>query len=107
MRILDHPILGRALPQAEINIMVNGSSCSVLQGDTIASAMVSLGLRVHRYTEKGAPRGIFCNNGKCSDCLVQVDGIPNVRACITPVREGMIIETQRGKGSYLIGKNNE
>ena len=29
-----------------------------------------------------------------------VDGIPNVRTCITPVRDGMKIETQKGLGSW-------
>jgi hypothetical protein len=28
-----------------------------------------------------------------------VDGVPNVRVCVTPLREGMQIETQKGKGA--------
>jgi NADH dehydrogenase/NADH:ubiquinone oxidoreductase subunit G len=31
--------------------------------------------------------------GLCYECLVTVDGIPNVRACLTPVAEGMVVET--------------
>jgi hypothetical protein len=27
-----------------------------------------------------------------------VDGVPNVRTCIIPLREGMSVETQRGRG---------
>jgi NADH dehydrogenase/NADH:ubiquinone oxidoreductase subunit G len=30
------------------------------------------------------------------DCLMVVDGRPNVRACMTPVSDGMRVETQRG-----------
>jgi predicted molibdopterin-dependent oxidoreductase YjgC len=34
--------------------------------------------------------------GVCYDCLMMVDGRPNVRACMTPVADGMRAETQRG-----------
>jgi hypothetical protein len=27
-----------------------------------------------------------------------VDGVPNVRTCITPLKPGMKVETQHGKG---------
>src|SRR5439155_11232919 len=40
------------------------------------------------------PRGYFCGTGKCANCLVRVDGVPNARACVTPVRDGMKVETQ-------------
>lgn len=40
------------------------------------------------------PRGLFCNTGKCASCLMRVDGTPNVRACVTPVHDGMQVETQ-------------
>jgi NADH dehydrogenase/NADH:ubiquinone oxidoreductase subunit G len=29
-----------------------------------------------------------------------VDGVPNVRTCVTPVRDGMIISTQKGLGKW-------
>ena len=32
--------------------------------------------------------------GSCANCLMQIDGIPNVRACIEPVRDGMRVERQ-------------
>jgi NADH dehydrogenase/NADH:ubiquinone oxidoreductase subunit G len=38
--------------------------------------------------------------GVCFDCLVTVDGSPNRQGCMTPVRDGMRIETQRGKREY-------
>jgi sarcosine oxidase subunit alpha len=46
-------------------------------------------LRVHE--EQGTPRGIFCNIGHCMECRVTVDGLPGIRACLTPVREGMVV----------------
>ena len=29
-----------------------------------------------------------------------VDGVPGVRTCVTPVREGMVVETQEGLGEW-------
>ena len=49
-----------------------------------------------RVTPKEAsPRGVFCGMGVCFDCLVTVDGRQGVRACVTPVRAGMVVETGR------------
>ncbi len=36
--------------------------------------------------------------GLCFDCLVVVDGVPNTRACMTLVAEGMRVERQVGLG---------
>ena len=48
--------------------------------------------------EMKRPRGFFCAIGKCSSCFMVVDGVPNVRTCVTALSEGMKVETQRGKG---------
>ncbi len=34
-----------------------------------------------------------------------VDGVPNVRTCITPLKPGMQVETQHGNGSVPDGKD--
>jgi aerobic-type carbon monoxide dehydrogenase small subunit (CoxS/CutS family) len=58
------------------------------------------GIMIHRYTAKRhEPRGIFCDIGRCTDCVMVVDGQPNVRTCITPLRAGMKVETQYGAGA--------
>ena len=38
----------------------------------------------------------FCMMGVCFDCLVTIDGQPNVQACMVETREGMMIQRQRG-----------
>ena len=43
------------------------------------------------------PRGPFCMMGVCFDCLVEIDGVPNVQGCMTPVREGMQVRAIQGK----------
>ena len=63
----------------------------------LSGYLKALGVMVHRYTtKKHRPRGIFCAIGRCTDCVMVVDGVPNTRTCITPVREGMVVETQVG-----------
>lgn len=103
MRIIDHPILG-PLPQArEVTIYVDREPLPARVGETIAAALVAAGRKRFRTTEKRRePRGIFCAIGKCTDCVMTVDGVPNVRTCITLVRDGMQIRTQEGLGEWVI-----
>ena len=70
------------------------------EGEPIAAALKAAGVMVHRYTKKHhEPRGIFCAIGRCTDCVMVVDGKPNVRTCVTPLREGMHVQTQYGVGT--------
>ena len=86
-----------ASPEVErgqaIIITVDGVSLPVHEGETIAGALLASGRRAWRYTRHDQPRGLFCGIGLCFDCLVTVDGTPNVRACLTPVAAGMVVET--------------
>ena len=64
-------------------------------GDTIASALVADGVTVlSRSFKYHRPRAVLCAAGRCPNCLVEVDGIPNVRACVTPVQGGMRVRSQ-------------
>ena len=65
------------------------------------SVLMNAGIRVFRTTAKrGEPRGIFGAIGRCTDCMMVVNGIPNVRTCITPVEYGMPVEVQDGLGQW-------
>ncbi len=67
----------------------------------LAAALFANGVRVFRTMPRtGRPRGGFCFAGRCSDCQVIVDGVPNVMACVTPLREGMRVQTQHGVGAW-------
>ncbi len=69
------------------------------EGLPIAAALHAAGIKVLRYSEKyKRPRGFFCAVGKCSSCLMEVDGRPNVMVCMEPLREGMRVKRQQGKG---------
>jgi predicted molibdopterin-dependent oxidoreductase YjgC len=87
---------GRAL-----TIVVDGAPVSAFDGESIAAALLATGRRATRWTAgSGEPRGYLCGMGLCQDCLVTVDGAPNVRACMTPVREGLRVASQRGFGEW-------
>jgi aerobic-type carbon monoxide dehydrogenase small subunit (CoxS/CutS family) len=101
MRILDHPILGKAQPGKTIHIEVDGQVVPAFEGEPIAAALLAAGYRVFRRTTKrNEPRGVYCAIGRCTDCAMTVDGRPNVRTCITPAVDGMRIQTQQGLGSW-------
>ncbi len=63
-----------------------------------AAALLALGRTACRETaDSGAPRGPYCMMGVCFDCLVVIDGVGNRQGCLVPLREGMAVETQRGR----------
>ncbi len=98
-RIDDHPAWADEAAIPEVMFTFDGAPVSGRAGEPIAAALFAAGVRVLRtMPESGEPRGGFCLVGRCTDCLVVVDGRPNVRACVTPARAGMRVETQRGLG---------
>ena len=103
MRVKDHPILGKAEKKNIVRLLVDGEAITALEGEPIAAALIAADRRVFRYTAKrNEPRGVFCALGRCTDCVMVVDGCPNVRTCVTPVRDGMVIETQVGRGDKIL-----
>jgi sarcosine oxidase, subunit alpha len=69
-------------------------------GDTIGSALFAAGRRVFTRSFKyHRPRGLLCCSGACPNCMMQVDGVPNVRVCVEPVREGAQVRPQNVVGS--------
>ena len=94
-RVFQHPILGPEKPRKTVVILVNGQPIEAKEGEPIASALIAAGIVTFRTTRVlHEPRGYFCGIGLCSDCMMTVDDIPNIRTCITQVQEGMRIETQ-------------
>ena len=97
MRIAEHPILGVYEKGREVHFTLDGKEMSGFEGEPIAAALKAAGVTTHRYTAKEhKPRGIFCAIGRCTDCVMIVNGQPNVRTCITPLEEGMEVQTQYG-----------
>jgi predicted molibdopterin-dependent oxidoreductase YjgC len=100
-RIVEHPILG-SLPDTElVTITVDGEPLQARKGEMIAAALIASGKSYFRKTIKThESRGIYCGIGRCTDCVMTVNGIPNVKTCVTAVEEGMVIKTQIGCGTW-------
>ncbi len=97
MRIEEHPILGTYEKGKLVSFTLDGKEMQGYEGEPIAAALRAAGVMVHRYTLKhNEPRGIFCAIGRCTDCVMIVDGEANVRTCVTPLKAGMKIQTQYG-----------
>ena len=78
-----------------VHFKFGGRRVAAHPGDTIASALYASGVRVFSRSFKyHRPRGLLCVAGHCPNCLVTVDGVPNVRACTEPAREGMAVRHQ-------------
>src|SRR6266511_2601763 len=79
-----------------VEIVLDGRPVEAYEGETVAAVLLAQGEVATRTTVKGEPRGIFCGMGVCFDCLVVVDGVPNTRACMTWVRDGMDAPPENG-----------
>src|SRR5699024_9224694 len=101
-RIERHPVLGDLEQKQSVSFTFDGKTYEGLEGDTVASALLAHGIRTLRqHEESGTPRGIYCNIGHCFECRVTVDGSPNVRACLTPIKNKMTIESGKEQASPL------
>lgn len=76
-----------------IVITVDGVPHPVPADITLAAALLNLGVAAFRRDLDGNARGPVCGMGTCFECRVAVDGVRNVRSCLTPVRDGMSVET--------------
>ncbi|MBN2185571.1 MAG: FAD-dependent oxidoreductase [Candidatus Krumholzibacteriota bacterium] len=94
-RLKIHPILPIKDRKA-ISFTFNGQILSAFEGEVVTTALYASGIRVFgHHTRDGAPQGIFCVNGQCSQCMVLVNG-RIVKGCMTAVEEGMRIESCEG-----------
>ena len=100
-RVEQHPILGDIKTPKRVRMIVNGRALEAYEGEPIAAALAAHGIRKSRTTRRTeGPRWLFCGIGRCTDCIMTVNGVPNVRTCVTPVEDGMRVETQKGLGRW-------
>lgn len=80
---------------AAFELEIDDQPVTAYPGETIATVMIASGQRLLRNSSvSGEPRGLNCGMGICFECLVTVNGRPNLRACITPAQPGDRIERQ-------------
>ena len=100
MRVHSHPIL-KFEEKENIEFIFEGKKAIGKKGDTIASALVNMDVSVFSLSIKlKRPRGFYCAIGNCSSCKMIVDGVPNVKTCMTKLTPNMVVEIQGDKGAY-------
>ncbi len=84
---------------SEVAFTFDGESMCAESGQMIAAALMARGIVSWRSTRFGdRPRGILCGIGACYDCLLTLNGEPNVRACVTRLQPGDDVRRQDGVG---------
>jgi NADPH-dependent 2,4-dienoyl-CoA reductase/sulfur reductase-like enzyme len=81
--------------EAPVAIDFEGQALRARRGETLAAALSAAGIRELRLTQSGEPRGIFCGMGVCQECLVEIDGRANQRACMTKLEQPVSVRRQR------------
>ena len=78
----------------KITFQFENKSYTANSGETIASALISN--KLYAINDKNsAKRGVFCGMGVCHECLVEVNGENNVRACVKKLDSNAIIYKQK------------
>ena len=93
--ITKHPIL--EIPdKKKIEFKFDGKLLYGFEGMVISSALFLNKIKTFgHHIKDSSPQGLFCANGQCSQCNVIANGIP-VKACMTPLTEGMTVESCNG-----------
>ena len=100
MKRLDHLPTLRIDPARRRSLTFEGRTYQGCAGDSVATALYAGGVRIFgRSLKYHRPRGLYSLDGECSNTCVAVDGIPNVRAESTLLRDGMQVKAQNVKGS--------
>ena len=75
----------------QVTVTIDGRQTTAYLGETVAAVLFAEGSAQTRTTVGGGM-------GVCFDCLVVVDDVPNTRACMTWVRDGLRVQRQDGLG---------
>lgn len=76
-----------------VEILVDGAPVTAHAGDTLLVAVLAARGRLRLDELDGTPRAGFCLMGACQDCVLWTAAGEQLRACSTPVAEGMRIVT--------------
>lgn len=92
-RIADNVERGRP-----VAVTVDGARVSAFEGETLATVILAARVTAFNRTASGQPRAPYCNMGTCFECQVKVAAPGSasfswLRACMTPVRDGLVVVT--------------
>ena len=87
-------------PSIELSFKYRGRRYQGMEGDSVATAMYAGGVRIFsRSLKYHRPRGLYSLDGECSNCLMEVDAVPNVRSEVIRLKEGMSVKPQNVAGT--------
>jgi predicted molibdopterin-dependent oxidoreductase YjgC len=90
---MDDLRIGKIKRNEQIKITVNGSEITAYKGETLLAALMAAGFKQTKKSPlKKQPRGALCGMGVCFECIVTVNGEPNIRSCMTEVENNMTVE---------------
>ena len=89
-------VRNEACAASNIQFSFEGRPVAARNGQTVAAALIAAGERCLRIDEAGRPKGVVCGIGVCWECRCAIDGVADVRACMTPVQPGMSVRRQKG-----------
>lgn len=85
----------RPVPPTPVTISLDGVPATGVVGQSLAGVILASGTLGFRTTSAaGKPRGVFCGIGVCFDCLVEVNGQRDVRACQRRASAGDVVVSQ-------------
>jgi D-hydroxyproline dehydrogenase subunit gamma len=101
----DRRLAGAMSRGRPVVLVVEGAAVPAFEGESVAAALLAAGRRGLRIApRRGESRGMYCGIGLCFECVMVVDGQPGVRTCLTPVRDGMLVDApRRDGGSPVVG----
>ena len=98
-RLTSLPTL-RVDPRGPVPFTYKNRTWFGVQGDSLATALLANGVRIFaRSLKYHRPRGLYSLDGECSNTMMEVDGVPNVRTETTLLCEGQKVREQNVKGS--------
>ncbi len=98
-RLTNLPTL-RINPAEEQTFYYGRTNFSGCYGDTVASALYAGGVRIFsRSLKYHRPRGLYSLDGECSNTLMTVNSIPNIRTENTLLKPDMKVDAQNVMGS--------
>ena len=78
-----------------VEIEFDGATVAVPAGISLAAVIFYLDAIPARQTMlSDSPRAPFCMMGVCFECLLEIDGVDNQRACQVEVKAGMRLRRQ-------------
>lgn len=90
-----HPLLYPVGPRrADVTLWIDDREIPACRGESLITALLAAGEMTGRSEFDQTPRSGFCLMGACQDCTIWTATGQRLRACMTEVRDGMVLRRQ-------------